>query len=76
MRDLNWSAPRCLEVGKTRRTAERTGPFYRTVVAELVEDYLRAGWMIVLPSRAHPVGDAYGRLPIMWVCECEPGRPW
>ena len=26
---------------------------YRTVVAELVEDYLRAGWMIVLPSRAH-----------------------
>jgi hypothetical protein len=58
MRYLNWSASRCLEVGKThgRRTAERTGPylFYLTVVAELVEDYLRAGWMIVLPSRAHP----------------------
>jgi len=72
MRDFNW------KVGKThgRRTAERTSPFYRTVVAELVEDYLRAGWMIVLPSRAHPVGDAYGRVPIMWVCECEPGRPW
>ena len=25
-----------------------------------------------MPSRAHPVGDAYGRVPIMWVCECEP----
>jgi hypothetical protein len=29
--------------------------------AEYVEAHLRLGWMVLLPSRWHPVGDAYGQ---------------
>ena len=48
---------------------------YKTVVATAVNGYLRLGWQVVLPSRWHPVGDAYARVPIQWLCQCPSAEP-
>jgi hypothetical protein len=45
---------------------------YRMVPVEHVPAYLAAGWMVLLPSRPHPVGDAYARVPMIWICQCPP----
>jgi hypothetical protein len=46
-----------------------------TVPVERVAEYLACGWVVLLPSRPHPVGDAYGRVPIQWLCSCQPVEP-
>ena len=48
---------------------------YATVKVDDVEDYLRCAWMVVLPSRHVPVGDAYVRIPMQRPCKCEPIIP-
>jgi hypothetical protein len=44
------------------------------VVAHEVDSYLRRGWMVILPSRPHPVGDEYMRIPMVKLCECGEGE--
>ena len=44
---------------------------YKTVHVDEVEAYLARGWMVVLPSRPHPGGDAYCKIPMAWLCDCE-----
>jgi hypothetical protein len=46
--------------------------YYRSVHALEAESWLRAGWMTALPVHPHPVADAYERVTLVWLCECEP----
>lgn len=48
---------------------ERTW-YFASVYAHLVADYLKVGWMVTLPTPAHPVGDAYNKVPMYWPCSC------
>jgi hypothetical protein len=48
---------------------------YLTVQARDVEMYLKAGWVVVLPSRPHVVADEYRRVPLVWLCECPIREP-
>jgi hypothetical protein len=60
------------------RAAQRTRmpTTYMTVEARDVEAFLKSGWLVALPSRPHPVGDAYERIPLVWVCpDCPLGEP-
>jgi hypothetical protein len=52
------------------------GAIYRSVDAHHVNAWLRLGWMVLLPSKSHPVADAYARVPLVWICqECDPPMP-
>ena len=35
-----------------------------------IEGRLRAGWMALIPSRAHRIMDEY-RIPMVWLCACD-----